>query len=212
MCLTAYRDKLDLYKISGMKTFKPRSCVTVSPSYFKLAFEKQKKEKKKVDYLSVRAKQLALSAPSAQHPAWAWSQERRQKWPLWKSKFPQIYQITQMRTEKTHTHNNNTSRFDVYLGRKKLAEEFVDNRWVEKLLSQFTGMSTGRKNHHKEHRPPSITQLNNSLLRQLTRKFCHLKYSIIRKHWSCKTSKIVSIYIMSVSTHQAVLELYVLNF
>lgn len=146
---------------------------------------------------SITANQLELSELSAQHPAWSWSQERRQKRPLWKYKFPLIYQVTQLIISK-----KKTSRFDVCLGRKKLAEQFVDNRWVEKLLSQFTGMSTGRKNRNKECILRSITELNNSLLRQLTRKFCYLTYCIIMNHRSCKTSNILSIYLTSVSKHQ----------
>lgn len=62
----------------------------------------------------------------------------------------------------------------------------------EKLLSQFNGMSKGKKNRNKECILGSITKLNNSLLRQLSRKFCLLKYCIIMKHRNCKSSKILN--------------------
>lgn len=63
----------------------------------------------------------------------------------------------------------------------------------------------GKKTHNEARIPRAITELNNSLLRQLTRKFCHLKYSITMTHWGCKMSKTVNVYLMSVSTHQAAL-------
>lgn len=118
ICLTAYRDKLATKKFDAWKTFKPWFWVTVSPLYFKFAFGGEKKEeKKRVGYHSIRANQLELSELSAQHPAWSWSQERRQKWPLWKYKFHWF--ISSLNWEFEEKPN---SRFDVYLGRKNLAE------------------------------------------------------------------------------------------
>lgn len=101
----------------------------VSSLYFKFTFKK----KKSMHYLSIRANRSVLSGPSAQHLMWSTS------WPLWKCGFPETDQFIQIWIFL----ENNNFIFDVYLGRKNLAEQFVDKRWVEKLLSQFTG--TGRK-------------------------------------------------------------------
>lgn len=103
---------------------------------------------------------------------------------------------------------------------KKTTTSYLTSTWVERnqpnslvvrdeekncCHNSLAWAQGGKKTHNEARIPRAITELNNPLLRQLTRKFCHLKYSITMTHWGCKMSKTVNVYLLSVSTHQAAL-------